>query len=431
MLSQFRSGQVSTGQRIRMAFALALAAATLLLAAGDAPPPPPPPPRSSTCSCTKQLSKSPCVEEVTFGCLHDETVWATAGCRGVFTCNGIAGVECSVDTNPPRNHTCKCRSAPSPTPPPAKPEPAQPVIPAGFFSSNIFWPFEQAEDGTVFACTYLPTLVMANHTRLIAHGSCATDPKYCDGFHFQLDSSSRSPKSFRRGQKEPVGFGLDVGEGDNPIYEGKVCQKHSDDGGRTWSPIRLVARGVMTGQCSLHDTLTPLPPTSGFELWVNSRRLADGVAPTHFLIASTLVYADVRALRRLVIMTGQIVWDDVRKVLLMHYATVTPTATNKSPGDGMVLEYRSDDLGDTWSSPRCIKASNHGAHNTTLPKVCADPLTSTMVAGGPRGDGGNTIWTSAGAALQLSPTNKYHPNRLLFTGHVNGCQQWWYEHEGY
>ena len=44
----------------------------------------------------------------------------------------------------------------------------------------------------------------------------------------------------------------------------------------------------------------------------------------------------------------------------------------------------------------------------------------------PAGDGGNSIWTSAGAALQLSPTNKYHPHRLLFTGHVNGCQQFWF-----
>ena len=31
---------------------------------------------------------------------------------------------------------------------------------------------------------------------------------------------------------------------------------------------------------------------------------------------------------------------------------------------------------------------------------------------------------------QLSPTNKYHPNRLIFTGHVNGCQQWWYSDDG-
>ena len=128
---------------------MALIFAAALLAAGTAAGSPPP-----TCSCTKQLSKSPCVEGKTFGCLHDGTMWAAVGCRGMFTCNGIKGVECSVDTDPPRNHTCKCRSAAPPTPPPpAKPEPAQPVIAAGFFTSNIFWPFEKAEDGTVFACS--------------------------------------------------------------------------------------------------------------------------------------------------------------------------------------------------------------------------------------------------------------------------------------
>ena len=240
------------------------------------------------------------------------------------------------------------------------------MIAAGFFTSNIFWPYEKAEDGAVFACIYLPTLVMANHTRLIAHGSCATQARYCDGFH--VSAASRSRAYAGRG-KELVG----VGEGDNPIIEGKVCQKHSDDGGRTWSPIRLVARGVMT---------------------------------------------------------GQIVWDDIHKVLIMHYSTVAPTKTNLSPSDGLTLEYRSSDLGDTWSSPRCIKASNKGAHGAAQAKLCADPKTSTLVAGGPEGDGGNTIWTSAGAALQLSPTNKYHPNRLIFTGHVNGCQQWWYSDDG-
>ena len=50
--------------------------------------------------------------------------------------------------------------------------------------------------------------------------------------------------------------------------------------------------------------------------------------------------------------------------------------------------------------------------------------------GTPTGDGGNSIWTSAGAALQLSASNKFHPGRMLFTGHVNGCQQWWYTDDG-
>jgi hypothetical protein len=342
------------------AMALVFAAVLLLAAAGAAA-------GSPTCSCTKQLStKTPCVEGQTFGCLHDGTMWAV-GCRGMFTCDGVKGVECSVDTpDPPRNHTCMCRPAPSPTPPPpAKPEPAQPVIAAGFFTSNIFWPFERAEDGMVFACSYLPTLVTANHTRLIAHASCATNRRYCDGFHVDASRSHAGHVG--------VGVGVGVGDGDNPIIEGKICQKHSDDGGRTWSPIRLVARGVMT---------------------------------------------------------GQIVWDDVRKVLIMHYATVIPTKTNQSPGNGVTLEYRSSDLGDTWSSPRCLKASNQGAHGAAQVQLCADPKTSTMITGGPKGDGGNTLWTSAGAALQLSPTNKYHPNRLIFTGHVNGCQQWWYSDDG-
>ena len=156
---------------------LVLAAATFLLSSTAGSPPP-------ICTCTKQLSKSPCVDGKTFGCLHDGTMWAV-GCRGVFTCNGIKGVDCSVDTpDPTRNHTCKCQPPPSPTPPPApKPEPPQPVISAGFFTANIFWPFEEAEDGMVFACIYLPTLVTANHTRLIAHGSCATEVRYCDGLH--------------------------------------------------------------------------------------------------------------------------------------------------------------------------------------------------------------------------------------------------------
>jgi len=329
---------------------------------------------SNTCSCTKQLSKSPCVEGTTFGCLPGGTMWAV-GCRGVFTCDGVEGVECSADA--PKNHhgdwnhTCKCRPPAPPAPPqPPQPEPPQPVIAAGFFTSNIFWPYDSAQDGTVFACTYLPTLVTANHTRLIAHGSCATEARYCDGFHI---AATRAHAGHGKELGAGEGDGDGAGEGDNPIYEGKICQKHSDDGGKTWSPIRLVARGVMT---------------------------------------------------------GQIVWDDIHKVLIMHYGTVPPTETNQSPGNGVTLEYRSSDLGDTWSSPRCIKATNHGAHNTTQPKVCADPNTSTMIAGVPKGDGGNTIWTSAGAALQLSPTNKYHPNRLIFTGHVNGCQQWWYSDDG-
>ena len=121
---------------------------------------------------------------------------------------------------------------------------------------------------------------------------------------------------------------------------------------------------------------------------------------------------------------GQIVWDDLRKVLVAHYSGTT--AQNHS-WNGATIEYKSTDLGESWSSPRCLTISDQsGAHGAKIP-LCADPATSTRIEGGtPAGDGGNSIWTSAGAALQLSPTNKYHPHRLLFTGHVNGCQQFWF-----
>ena len=100
------------GLQMVFVFFLGIAGATLLLGAAAGGPPPP------TCSCTEQLSISPCVEGESFGCIHDGTMWVAVGCRGVFTCNGITGVECSVDTDPPRNHSCKCRSAPSPSPAP-------------------------------------------------------------------------------------------------------------------------------------------------------------------------------------------------------------------------------------------------------------------------------------------------------------------------
>ena len=104
-------------------------------------------------------------------------------------------------------------------PPKPLPEPPAPKIAAGFRSSNIFWPGEQDAEGTVFACTYIPTLVFANHSRLIAHGSCSTEPADCNGFHVSVDSSARV------GALTPLG----AREGGNPIVRGMVCQKHSDD----------------------------------------------------------------------------------------------------------------------------------------------------------------------------------------------------------
>ena len=102
-----------------------------------------------------------------------------------------------------------------------KPEPPKPQIAAGFDTYNVFWPYEADAEGTVYACSYLPTVVLANHTRLIAHGNCATTVENCNGLHL----ASR-------------GVGGTSGLRTNPNVEGKICQKHSDDGGKTWSKIR-------------------------------------------------------------------------------------------------------------------------------------------------------------------------------------------------
>ena len=200
-------------------------------------------------------------------------------------------------------------------------EPPRPHISAGFDTYNVFWPYDTDAHGNVYPCTYLPTIVLANHTRLIAHGSCARKAEHCNGLHAKH------------------GHHLST----NPNYEHLLCQKHSDDGGATWSPLRFVS------QMSL---------------------------------------------------TGQIVWDNRRKVLVAHWM----------PDLGKTVQERlSFDLGETWSEPRDM---------------------SFLIADGPTGDGSNTISTDPGAALQLSPANKHHPHRLVFAGHINRCATFWYTDDG-
>ena len=111
--------------------------------------------------------------------------------------------------------------------------PPRPYIQAGFDTFNIFWPFDSDANGTVYPCTYIPTLVLANHSRLIAHGSCALKKSDCNGLHLM----SRS-----RGHL-----------GGNPNSENLLCQKHSDDGGRTWSQIRVVSHASQNGQIVWDD----------------------------------------------------------------------------------------------------------------------------------------------------------------------------------
>eukprot|EP01051_Picozoa_sp_SAG22_P002215 SAG22_NODE_98_length_20720_cov_17.226662_2_plen_1113_part_00 len=102
----------------------------------------------------------------------------------------------------------------------AAPPPPEPKIASGLRTTNLFWPGDSDADGTVFACTYIPTLVLANETTLIAHGACSTRPECCNGLHAS---------------------GLPRRACGNPIYDGTICQKQSRDGGSTWSQLRLVA----------------------------------------------------------------------------------------------------------------------------------------------------------------------------------------------
>ena len=213
-------------------------------------------------------------------------------------------------------------------------EPPQPHIDAGFDTYNIFWPNDTDANGTAYPCAYLPTLVLANNTRLIAHTNCVHEDHAadCNGFH--------APRPASGGDNR-----LGLGAGANPNAEGLICQKHSDDGGRTWSKLRLALRGAQT---------------------------------------------------------GQVVWDAQRGVLLMH-------TTNTPPLPRGLSEWRSTDLGDTWQGPRDL---------------------GFIRDKGPPGDGSHTIWASPGAALQLSQGNRFHPGRLIFTGHINSCQSFWHTDDG-
>ena len=70
------------------------------------------------------------------------------------------------------------RAAPEP-----EPEPARPVIQAGWNTTNLFWPGEtDLHTNLTYACTYTGYVVMAEDT-LVAFGACNLDPKSCNGYH--------------------------------------------------------------------------------------------------------------------------------------------------------------------------------------------------------------------------------------------------------
>jgi hypothetical protein len=215
-------------------------------------------------------------------------------------------------------------SAARPPPPHVgpRPEPAQPHIAAGYPTSNIFWPGDTDANGTVYQCAYIPTLVLANHTRLIAHGNCGTEANSCNGLHIQQSRAASASATLEAGA-----HGLPPGTPGNPIQEGKICQKHSDDGGKTWSKLRLAVRGVDT---------------------------------------------------------GKIVWDDLRKRLVMHYTTQAKSvACPDCPGGGAVYEYISTDLGTRSHISRRF-AHCHSATRgprLSLTRTFTTRLTAAMLTG--------------------------------------------------
>merc|ERR1711907_67879 len=99
------------------------------------------------------------------------------------------------------------------------PEPAKPHIQSGWNTMNLFWPGEtDAVSNVTYACTYTGYVVMAE-SRLVAFGGCNENPKSCNGYHALPPSTD----SFETG----------------PLPK-STCMKYSEDGGLTWSQIRMV-----------------------------------------------------------------------------------------------------------------------------------------------------------------------------------------------
>ena len=59
---------------------------------------PPPPPVGAQCNLTKQVSHLLCVENMTYGCYSNKTMWTSdvngARCMGIFDCAGVSAVDC-------------------------------------------------------------------------------------------------------------------------------------------------------------------------------------------------------------------------------------------------------------------------------------------------------------------------------------------------
>ena len=110
---------------------------------------------------------------------------------------------------------------------------------------------------------------------------------------------------------------------------------------------------------------------------------------------------------------GMIASDRTTGAVLLQYTDrMAPDNHTRYPGD--VVQIRSSDGGETWDNPISISAM-------------LGPLFSPPVSGGRGG-----LSVGPGHGIQLSASNKYHPNRLLFAGH-HGAYQYdcvWYSDDG-
>lgn len=102
------------------------------------------------CKLVNQHSQSECKLGKSFGCYDgNHSMWTAKGCRGVFKCGEVDGVECDVMGG--AFHVCSCK-APVPTPPPV-------ATPASVYARNL-------TDGSVAVAFYNPQDVVAKESVL-------------------------------------------------------------------------------------------------------------------------------------------------------------------------------------------------------------------------------------------------------------------------
>jgi len=66
---------------------------------------------AGTCGVTKKLSQAGCRLGESYACFENQSMWITSGCRGVFDCDGIGGVECNVLDCGSERCYCPCVSS--------------------------------------------------------------------------------------------------------------------------------------------------------------------------------------------------------------------------------------------------------------------------------------------------------------------------------